>query len=254
MVNWQMEGNRALTKGKPNAGAAADDEPRDRARVDAVILDLDGVIVESEAVWERVRSRFVEAHGGRWLGDSHRHMMGMSTAAWVAYLTADLGVALPAREVASRVIAKMRDDYSEHLPLVTGAVAAIGGLSRHWKLAVASGSPMSLIDAVLEGAGIRELFGAIVSSDEVDSGKPAPDVYLEAAARLGVRPDVCVVVEDSANGIKSGVAAGARVIAIPNHQYPPDTQSLELAGLILRDIALLTPDAVRQVNHPRAPG
>jgi HAD superfamily hydrolase (TIGR01509 family) len=214
----------------------------------AVIFDLDGVIVESEQVWDRVRRRIVEKHGGTWREDSSRHMMGLSTRAWARYLTADLGVTLPEEEVAKQVIEEMKRDYGHTLPLVRGAVPVVRELATNWRLAVASGSPMSLIEAVLDGGSIRGEFQVLVSTDEVVAGKPAPDVYIETARRLKVRVERCVVVEDSSNGIKSAATAGARVIAIPNSAHPPDRETLSLAALVLADISSLTAEVVRSLQ------
>jgi len=214
----------------------------------AIIFDLDGVIVESEQVWDRVRRRFVEKHGGTWCEDSSRHMMGLSTRAWAHYLTADLGVTLPEEEVAKQVIEEMKRDYGHSLPLVRGAVPVVRELATNWRLAVASGSPMSLIEAVLDGGSIRGEFKVLVSTDEVVAGKPAPDVYIETARRLKVRVERCVVVEDSSNGIKSAATAGARVIAIPNSAHPPDRETLSLAALVLADISSLTAEVVRSLQ------
>lgn len=196
--------------------------------------------MESDAVWERVRCFFVESHGGVWRDDSHRRMMGVSTREWAEYLSDELGVRLRAPDVERLVIADMRAEYGSHLPLMPGAVEAVLGLASLWRFAVASGSPKSLIDAVLTGAGIADKFDVVVSSDEVS----APDVYLEAARRLGLPIDACVVVEDSTNGIRSAAAAGARVIAIPNSLFPPEAESTSLADLILGRIGQLTPEAV----------
>ena len=217
--------------------------------IEAVIFDLDGVIIESEQVWERVRRRFTELHGGHWRQDSSRHMMGLSTREWAHYLTADLGVQMSDDEVADQLIEEMKADYDRNLPLVPGAAAAVRELSARWPLAVASGSPLSLIDAVLEGASIRGEFQLLLSCDEVAAGKPAPDVYLEAARRLKVSVERCVVVEDSSNGIKSAASAGASIIAIPNRMYPPDESVLGLAAAVLADIKHLTPQAVSRLDR-----
>lgn len=213
--------------------------------IEAVILDLDGVIVESEQVWDRVRRSFVELNGGTWREDSSRHMMGLSTREWAHYLTSELGVELSDEDVADQVIEKMKLDYDRHLPLIPGAAMAVRLLSADWPLAVASGSPMSLIEAVLEGGSIRAMFQVVLSCDEVAAGKPAPDVYLEAARRLNVNVQRCAVVEDSSNGIKSAAAAGAKVIALPNPVYPPDRETLALASAVVGDLRSLTPQIVR---------
>jgi HAD superfamily hydrolase (TIGR01509 family) len=216
--------------------------------IEAVIFDLDGIIVESEQVWESVRRRFTEVHGGRWRQDSSRHMMGLSTREWAHYLTADLGVQMSGDEVAFHVIEEMKADYERNLPLIPGAAAAVRELSSKWPLAVASGSPLSLIEAVLEGASIRGAFQFLVSCDEVAAGKPAPDVYLEAARRLEVSVERCVVVEDSSNGIKAAASAGASIIAIPNRMFSPDESVLGVANTVLADIKYLTPQAVARLS------
>lgn len=202
------------------------------------------MIVESEEVWDKVRSSYVVANGGTWHADSSRHMMGLSTEEWVAYLVEDLGVRRPKQEVAAEVIASMASNYASNLPLIEGAADAVRNLATRWRLAIASGSPARLIEAVLRGASIRDCIDAYVSSDEVRAGKPQPDVYLEAAHRLDIDPRDCAVVEDSTNGIKAAHAAGALVIAIPSRPYPPDQSTLRLADVVLPDIRQLTPDVV----------
>jgi HAD superfamily hydrolase (TIGR01509 family) len=212
--------------------------------VEAVVFDVDGVLVDSEPVWERVRRKFVADHGGRWADDAQDRMMGMSTAEWSAYLSEDLGLRLPAPRVAELVIAEMAAEYRAHLPLLPGAVAAVRDLAARWPLAVASSAPKSLIEAVLDASGLRAAFAAAVSSEEVARGKPAPDVYLEAAARLGVAPGACAAVEDSSNGLRSAAAAGLAVIAVPRPEYPPAAEALDQARLVLDSLTELTSDTI----------
>ena len=153
--------------------------------IEAVVFDMDGVLVDSEPVWERVRRAFTAAHGGRWAHDAQDRMMGMSTAEWSAYMSEDFGIPLPPAEIAERVIAAMKEEYRVHLPLLPGAVDAAFALASRWPLAVASSAPKSLIEAVLDASGMRPAFAAAVSSEEVTYGKPAPDVYLEAVPASG---------------------------------------------------------------------
>jgi HAD superfamily hydrolase (TIGR01509 family) len=212
--------------------------------IEAVVFDMDGVLIDSEPVWERVRRGFVNARGGRWPADAQDRLMGMSTAEWSAYLSADFGVDLPAPHVAEAVIAAMTAEYQGHLPLLPGAIEAVTALSRYFRLAVASSSPQRLIAAVLDAAGLRPAFTAAVSSEEVARGKPAPDVYLEAAARLGVSPAACAAVEDSSNGLRAAAAAGLAVIAIPRPEYPPAEDARASALLTLNSLAELTPATI----------
>jgi HAD superfamily hydrolase (TIGR01509 family) len=212
--------------------------------IKAVVFDMDGVLIDSEPVWERVRRNFVATRGGQWRDDAQDRLMGMSTAEWSAYLSEDFGLRLAAPQVAELVIAAMAAEYRAHLPLLPGAAGAVRDLSARWPLAVASSAPKSLIDAVLDASGLRPAFAAAVSSEEVARGKPAPDVYLEAAARLGVPPAACAAVEDSTNGLRSAAAAGLAVIAVPRPEYPPAAGALDLARLVLDSLAELTKETI----------
>jgi HAD superfamily hydrolase (TIGR01509 family) len=212
--------------------------------IKAVVFDMDGVLIDSEPVWERVRRKFVADRGGRWPEDAQDRMMGMSTAEWSAYLSSDFSVRLPAAQVAEQVIAAMAAEYQAHLPLLPGAVDAVRALSARWPLAVASSAPRSLIEAVLDASGLRRAFAAAVSSEEVARGKPAPDVYLEATVRLGVPASACAAVEDSSNGLRSAAAAGLTVIAVPRPEYPPAAEALDHARLVLDSLTQLTPGTI----------
>lgn len=212
------------------------------------MFDLDGVLVDSEPVWERVRRGLVAERGGRWLDDAQKRLMGMSTAEWSEYLSTELGVGLPADEVAKLVIDRMAAAYAENLPLLPGAVAAVRRMADRWRLGLASSSPPLLIDTVLGTAGIRPLFATTLSSELVPRGKPAPDVYLTAAERLGIAPGNCVAVEDSSNGLRSAAAAGMHVIAVPHPRYPPDPDAIALAGVVLGGLDELTVDTVAAID------
>ena len=212
--------------------------------IEAVVFDMDGVLVDSEPVWERVRRKLVAERGGRWPDDAQDRMMGMSTAEWSRYISEEFGVPLAPERVAELVITAMKAEYQAHLPLLPGAVEAVRALSGRWRLAVASSAPKSLIEAVLDAAGLRPAFAASVSSEEVTRGKPAPDVYLEATARLGVPPQGCAAVEDSSNGLRSAAAAGLTVIAVPRPEYPPAADALGQASVILDSLTELTPAVI----------
>ena len=212
--------------------------------VDAVIFDLDGVLVDSEHVWDAVREELACERGGRWHDRAQADMMGMSSTEWSRYMHDVIGLPEPPQQIDAEVVRRMRERYAQELPLVDGGVDAVRRLAADFRLGLASSSNRPLIDAVLEQAGIAGLFKATVSSEEVERGKPAPDVYLEAARRLGVAPERCVAIEDSANGIRSAKAAGMRVVAIPNRRYPPPADVLELADTVLDAIGELTPAVV----------
>ena len=210
----------------------------------AIIFDLDGVLVDSEAVWDAARREVALEYGGTWPDDAQRVMMGMSSTEWAAYLHDELGVALSPEQISQTVVSRMESLYNERLPLLPGARETVIGLRDAWPLGLASSSNRELIDRALDVSGLASLFRATVSSEEVARGKPAPDVYFEAARRLDVEPRRCAAIEDSANGIRSAHAAGMRVIAIPNAAFPPPADVLELAHAVLRSVSGLTPDAV----------
>ncbi len=212
--------------------------------IEAAVFDLDGVIVDSEPVWEQVRRQVVTAHGGHWAPDAQQRLMGMSTGEWARYLSTDLGVDLPPETIAALVIHQMQDRYTEHLPLLPGAAGAVRRLAANWPLGLASSSPPALIETVLDRAGLRQYFAAALSTEQVEHGKPAPDIYLAVAGQLGRAPGRCAAVEDSTNGLLSAAAAGLRVIAVPRPQYPPSPAALGTAGLVLSSLDELTVQAV----------
>src|SRR5207253_7966937 len=171
-------------------------------------------------------------------------LMGASSVEWSRYLHDVAGVPAERESINDAVVSRMLAAYRERLPLIDGAVAAVRRLAARYRLALASSSNRTLIDAVLELAGLLRYFEFTVSSEEVARGKPAPDVYLEAARRLGVEPTRCAAIEDSHAGIRAAKAAGMRVIAIPNPAYPPDPESLAQADVTIRSLDELTPGLV----------
>jgi HAD superfamily hydrolase (TIGR01509 family) len=204
--------------------------------IEAVVFDLDGVLVDSDHVWHEVREGLARERGGRWTERSEPDMMGMSSTEWSRYLHDVMGLAEPPEELNAEVVRRMLMRYEEELPLIEGAAEAVRRVAERFRLAVASSSNRELIDGVLDAVGLAGYFEVTVSSEEVARGKPSPDVYLEAAARLGVDPAACVAIEDSANGIRAAHAAGMRVIAIPNRRYPPPGDALALADVVLGSI------------------
>jgi HAD superfamily hydrolase (TIGR01509 family) len=212
--------------------------------IQAFVFDLDGVLVDSEPVWEQVRRQVVAERGGHWAPDAQRRLMGMSTQEWAGYLSRDLGVGLPPDQVAALVIERMADRYRERVPFLDGAIDAVRRMAARWPLGVASSAPAVLIETVLESAGLRPAFSVVMSTEQVAHGKPAPDIYLAVTAALGCPPPDCAAVEDSSNGLRSAAAAGLRVIAIPQPDYPPDPDALAGASLVLPSLAGLTADAV----------
>jgi HAD superfamily hydrolase (TIGR01509 family) len=215
--------------------------------IEAVVFDLDGVLVDSEPVWEQVRRQVVAEHGGHWLPDAQQRLMGMSTGEWARYLSQDLGTGLPPPAVAATVIERMQARYREGVPLMPGAAEAVRRLAASWPLGLASSSPPVLIGAVLDGAGLRECFTATLSTEQVSRGKPAPDIYLAVTDLLGFPPRACAAVEDSTNGLRSAAAAGLQVIAVPHPRYPPEPAALRAARLVLTGLDGLTVQAVAEL-------
>jgi HAD superfamily hydrolase (TIGR01509 family) len=221
--------------------------------IEAVIFDLDGVLVDSEPVWEQVRRRYVAEHGGTWQPDTQSRLMGMSTGEWARYLSEELGVDRSAETVADEVVAEMVRRYDADLPLMPGAVDAVRRMAARWRLGLASSSPSRLIDRLLEDARLTKVFEVTLSTEDVARGKPDPDVYLNVAQRLRLAPQVCAAVEDSSNGLRSAAAAGMAVIAVPHPVYPPRPEALALARLTIDDLAGLTVARVAALA-PSAPG
>lgn len=219
-------------------------ERRPADAVAAVVFDLDGVLVDSESVWDDARRQVVADGGGQWHPEATRAMMGMSSPEWSRYLHDELGVPLEPDKINERVVKALLAQYRHELPLLAGAVAAVRRLGARWSLGLASSANRPVIDAVLEMAGIADSFAATVSAEEVAHGKPAPDVYLAAARALGVDPRQTAAVEDSTTGLRSAAAAGMLVVAVPNRQYPPDADALALAALVVQSLDELTPEAI----------
>lgn len=216
--------------------------------INAVVFDLDGVLIDSEPVWEQVRRQVVADHGGGWRPDTQGRLMGMSTNEWARYLSEDLGVGLPPDQIADLVIAAMAARYREHLPLMPAAVAAVRRLADRWPLGLGSSAPATLIESVLVSAGLRDSFAVVMSTEQVRNGKPAPDIYLAVTARLGIPPGECAAVEDSTNGLRSAAAAGLAVVAVPHPKYPPDPAALAQAKLVLTGLTGLTVSAVNSLG------
>jgi HAD superfamily hydrolase (TIGR01509 family) len=214
--------------------------------IEAVIFDLDGVLVESEQLWDAARRELVTATGGAWRPEATGAMQGMSSTEWSAYLHDALGVPMDPGRISDEVVARLLARYRADLPLLPGAVDAVERLGARWPLGLASSSNRPVIDAVLDVAGLASWFAATVSSEEVPQGKPSPDVYLEAARRLGVEPACCAAIEDSANGARSALAAGMTTLLIPNRRYPPPADVRDAAASVLDQLTDLTVAAVER--------
>jgi HAD superfamily hydrolase (TIGR01509 family) len=212
--------------------------------IQAVIFDLDGLLLDSESAWDGGRKALVAEHGLEWPDGATEAMLGMSSPEWSRHVHEELGVPLDPPEISDRVVKHVLDTYERRLPLLPGAEEAVARIAERWPLALASSSNKQVIDRVMETSGWGRVFRAWVSSEEVGRGKPAPDVFLEAARRIGVEPANAAGIEDSHNGILAARAAGLRVIAIPNHEFPPGPKALQAADVVLGTLAELTPAVV----------
>jgi HAD superfamily hydrolase (TIGR01509 family) len=210
----------------------------------AIIFDLDGVLLDSEQRWNEAKEALVREAGGTWLEKAPEVMMGMSSPEWSAYLRDDLGVQRDLDAINDDVVRRMHESYEDGLPLLPGALETVRALAARWPLGLASSSNREIIDVFLERSGVGDLFGATVSSEQVSRGKPAPDVYVETARRLGVDPRACVAIEDSANGLRAAHAAGMPVVAAPNPHYPPGDDALALAAAVVDGVGDVTPELV----------
>jgi HAD superfamily hydrolase (TIGR01509 family) len=209
----------------------------------AVVFDLDGVLVDSEPLWDEVREALAHQRGGHWHEGAQRDMMGMSSPEWSRYMHDRIGLAESPEEINRLVVERMLERYAAGPPWLADAVETVRRLAADFVLGLASSSNREIIDRVLEAGGIADCFRATVSSEEVAAGKPAPDVYLEVARRLGVHRHECTAIEDSHNGIRSAKAAGMRCVAIPNAHYPPGDAVAE-ADTVVGSLSELTPEVL----------
>lgn len=207
---------------------------------EAIIFDLDGTLTDTEAVWDEVRRGLAAEAGLPWPEGTTQAMMGMSTAEWARYLVEVVGLPMTPEDAARVTIATMAERHEEDLKVLPGAVAAVRRMAEHFPLALASSSPRQLIESAVHALGLEDVFGVRVSTEEVASGKPAPDGFLRAAELLGVAAGRCVAVEDSTNGIRSALNAGMRVVAVPPHFHPPAAELLAHTRVLesLEDLTL----------------
>jgi len=214
----------------------------------AVIFDLDGVLLDSEQLWDAARRAVVADHDREWRDGATGAMQGMSSREWSRYLREQLGLPLSEGQIVDLVVGDVLARFERELPLIPGAAAAVHRLGARWPLGIASSSNRVVIERVLDLSGLRGSFEAIVSSEEVPHGKPFPDVYVRAARLLDARAEDCAAVEDSANGIRSAFGAGMRVVVVPNALFPPTDDDLARADLVLAGLDELTVDTLEGIG------
>ena len=228
-------------------GAVRDDE--EERLIQAVIFDMDGLLVDSEPVWDKARKAMADIAGKPWSTIDHDAVMGVSTDEWADYMIERLELAMSRQEVIDEVVGRMTEMYRQGVPYLPGAVELVELAAADYRTGLASGAHPALIDIVVSDEPMAGRFEVIVAADEVGVGKPAPDVYLETASRLGVDPARCVCLEDSGNGILSGVAAGMKVIAVPDPRFPPASEKLERADLVVDSLSEVTLERIAALGR-----
>ncbi|MCS6834587.1 MAG: HAD family phosphatase [Anaerolineae bacterium] len=209
---------------------------------DAIIFDMDGVLVDSEVYWLKSRQEFAQARGKVWTDADQRQAMGRNTVEWAEVMRERLSLDEAAEAIMSEMIDRVKAHYDERLPLRPGALEAVRVASGRARVALASGSPTAIIQHVMRLTGLDSVFEVMVYGDDYPNGKPAPDVYLGACERLGVDPRRCVGIEDSGNGIRSVVAAGMVCVAAPSPAFPLSEELLALCARKVDTMEALTAD------------
>jgi HAD superfamily hydrolase (TIGR01509 family) len=209
-----------------------------------VVFDLDGILVQSEELWDQARRELAAEHGIDWPDGATDAMMGMSSKEWSRYVHDEVGVPESPEEINRKVLAWVEERYRTDLPWIPGAQEAVKRMAKAFPLGLATSSNREIIDIVVEVGGFEDLFQTTVSSEEVERGKPAPDVYLEAMRRMNVDPANAAAIEDSTNGLLAAHNAGMRVIAIPNDAHPPAEKGLAVADVVLDSIEKLSAGVV----------
>lgn len=204
-----------------------------------------------------MRTAFAASHGRDWTLDDRAAVMGANSAAWARIMRDRLQLDVPEARIEREIVDGVVERYRrEGAPLIPGAIEAVQRIAESWPVAVASSAHAEVISAALAATGLSDVFAVVVSSDQVAHGKPAPDVYLEAARRLGVEPTACLVVEDSNNGVRAGKAAGMTVVLVPNRSVPPAAGTGDLADMVIASITELDPASIGapRPRHVAGPG
>jgi HAD superfamily hydrolase (TIGR01509 family) len=211
---------------------------------------MDGVIVDSEIWWDEIRTTFAATHGRVWTAEDQAAVMGANSPGWARIMRERLDLDMTDATIERAIVDAVAERYRrDGAPLIDGAIEAIRRIAADLPVAIASSSHAEVIDEAIAATGLGDVFTVVVSSDEVAHGKPAPDVYLEAARRLGIAPAACLVVEDSYNGVRAGKAAGMFVVLVPNHSVPPAPGTSDAADLVLARLTELGPERIEAVGQ-----
>ena len=219
--------------------------------IEAVVFDMDGVLVDSEVYWEQSRVEFARDRGKVWTGALQRLAMGRSTIGWATVMRENLGLSESTDDIIAEMKARVIAQYEECMPTRTGALESVRHMQKHFRVGLASGSPTEIIKAVMQITGLDQVFEVMIYGDRVPRGKPAPDIYLEALQALDVSPAASLGIEDSANGLRSLKAAGMYAVAAPSPGFPLTDDVLELADAHITTLEHFTVDLVRQIESRR---
>ncbi|BDI08083.1 HAD family hydrolase [Sphaerotilus microaerophilus] len=223
--------------------------------IQAVVFDMDGILIDSEVLWRQVREEFAADNGMVWNALDQESTMGCNTRMWSRIMVERLQLqerlgmddAAIAKEIKARLLAK----YEAHLPEREGAVASVLRVAQKYKVALASGSPNELATHVMKVTGLDQVFLATMYGDDVTHGKPAPDIYLEVLKKIGVAPEQAVGIEDSGNGIRSLRAARMGIVAAPGPEFPLSEEVLALADVRIEHMAEVNPELIEQAAAQR---
>lgn len=220
--------------------------------IEAVIYDMDGVLVDSEVYWDKSRIEFARDRGLVWTDEFQRLAMGRSTVGWARVMQEKLALDEPIDAIIAEMKARVIAHYEARMPARPGALESVAHIKRHFRVGLASGSPTDIIKAVLRITGLDQLFEVMIYGDEAPRGKPAPDIYLEALKQLGVAPAVSLGIEDSANGLRSLRAAGMFAVAAPSPDYPLPDDVLALAHAHITTLEDFNVNLIRRIERGRS--
>ena len=214
----------------------------------AVIFDLDGVLADSEPSWNQIDAKLLAEHGVTYRGEYHRNVLGVSYRLAVEFYKNAFHISAPVEEMMRRRGEIATDFFANRVSLFPSAKMTLEQL-REMKLplAVATSSVSASARPLLERAGIRSLFSVLITGDEVQQGKPHPEIYLRAAKKLGISPEACLVIEDSLAGIAAGKGANMRVAAIPDTRFVDPREYEMKADYVLGSLSEI-PALIRRIS------
>ena len=220
--------------------------------IEAVIFDMDGVLVDSEVYWDKSRVEFARDRGKTWTDEYQRLAMGRSSVGWATVMQEKLQLADSIDEIIAEMKRRVIAHYEARMPTRPGAIESVHHMKEHFRVGLASGSPTEIIKAIMSITGLDQVFEVMIYGDEIPRGKPSPDIYLEAMAQLGVSPKLTVGIEDSANGLRSLAAAGMAAVAAPSPDFPLPPEILALADAHIDTLEAFNVDLIRRIDKARS--